>query len=82
MYCIWVSRDPEEHGEGSRAPSQMLFTSSFNSTLNTSHGGYLYEVRMFNRVAIGFSSTFKNGIEVNVVLGEKNSRKDLNKLAK
>ncbi|XP_065063667.1 PAS domain-containing serine/threonine-protein kinase-like [Rhopilema esculentum] len=45
MFCIWVSRDPEEHGEGSRAPSQMLFTSSFNSTLNTSHGGYLYDAQ-------------------------------------
>ena len=51
MYCIWVSRDPEEQGEGSRMANQMLLAGSFNSTLNMSNG-YFSDVS--NSVAFAF----------------------------
>ena len=32
LYCAWMSRDPEEEGEGGRSTSSFALASSFNST--------------------------------------------------
>ena len=32
LYCAWISRDPEEEGEGGRSTSSFALASSFNST--------------------------------------------------
>ena len=32
LYCAWISRDPEEDGEGGRPTSSFALASSFNST--------------------------------------------------
>ncbi|XP_071958896.1 PAS domain-containing serine/threonine-protein kinase-like isoform X2 [Antedon mediterranea] len=36
LYCIWLSRDPSDPGEGGRHISNLTFASSFNSTFNAS----------------------------------------------
>ncbi|PSN52338.1 hypothetical protein C0J52_11417 [Blattella germanica] len=39
VYCVWVSRDPEEMGEGGRyCGGNLTLTSSFNSTVDNSLG--------------------------------------------
>ncbi|XP_068085180.1 PAS domain-containing serine/threonine-protein kinase [Anabrus simplex] len=39
VYCVWVSRDPEELGEGGRnCAGNLTLTSSFNSTVDNSLG--------------------------------------------
>ncbi|XP_069682889.1 PAS domain-containing serine/threonine-protein kinase isoform X2 [Periplaneta americana] len=39
VYCVWVSRDPEEIGEGGRyCGGNLTLTSSFNSTIDNSLG--------------------------------------------
>lgn len=32
LYCAWISRDPEEEGEGGRSTSSFALASSFNNT--------------------------------------------------
>ena len=32
LYCAWISRDPEEEGEGGRSMSSFALASSFNSS--------------------------------------------------
>ena len=56
MYCIWVSRDPEEQGEGSRMANQMLLAGSFNSTLNMSNGYFSDVSNLFLALSFGFNS--------------------------
>ncbi|XP_041361315.1 PAS domain-containing serine/threonine-protein kinase-like [Gigantopelta aegis] len=36
MYCMWISRDPEEPGEGGRSFANLTLASSLNSTLDKS----------------------------------------------
>ncbi|XP_013389166.1 PAS domain-containing serine/threonine-protein kinase isoform X1 [Lingula anatina] len=36
LYCMWVSRDPEEQGEGTRSFANLTLASSLNSTLGAS----------------------------------------------
>ncbi|KAJ8020314.1 PAS domain-containing serine/threonine-protein kinase [Holothuria leucospilota] len=36
LYCMWLSRDPSDPGEGGRLASSMAFASTFNSTGNIS----------------------------------------------
>ena len=39
VYCVWVSRDPEEMGEGGRhCGGNLTLTSSLNSTVDNSLG--------------------------------------------
>ena len=37
LYCAWISRDPEEEGEGGRSMSSFALASSFNSTSPLDH---------------------------------------------
>lgn len=32
LFCAWISRDPEEEGEGGRSTNSFALASSFNST--------------------------------------------------
>ena len=36
VYPLWLSRDPEDPGEGGRSYANLTFASSFNSTFNQS----------------------------------------------
>ncbi|XP_071854888.1 PAS domain-containing serine/threonine-protein kinase-like isoform X2 [Apostichopus japonicus] len=38
LYCMWMSRDPSDPGEGGRPTSSMAFASTINSTGNLSAG--------------------------------------------
>ena len=33
VYCVWVSRDPEDPGEGGRSCANLTLASSLNSTV-------------------------------------------------
>ena len=37
VYCMWVSRDPEEPGECGRSYANLTLASSFNSTMDQSN---------------------------------------------
>ena len=37
VYCMWVSRDPEEVAEGGRSFANLTLASSFNSTMDKSN---------------------------------------------
>ncbi|XP_050395155.1 PAS domain-containing serine/threonine-protein kinase [Patella vulgata] len=39
IFCMWISRDPEEPGEGGRSYASLTLASSFNSTLDQSLAG-------------------------------------------
>ncbi len=36
VYCLWLSRDPEDVGEGGRSYANITLASSFNSTADRS----------------------------------------------
>ena len=36
LYCAWISRDPEEEGEGGRSMNSFALAASFNSSLEYS----------------------------------------------
>ena len=36
VHCLWVSRDPEEQGEGGRSSTNITLASSFNSSIDAS----------------------------------------------
>ena len=36
LFCAWISRDPEEEGEGGRSAAGFSLASSFNSTMDNS----------------------------------------------
>ena len=38
LHCLWVSRDPEDQGEGGRSSTNITLASSFNSSIDvTAH---------------------------------------------
>ena len=39
LYCMWMSRDPSDPGEGGRCTSNLTLASSFSSTFNASVTG-------------------------------------------
>ena len=49
VYCMWVSRDPEEPGECGRSYANLTLASSLNSTMDQSNCS-LGEVRISRNV--------------------------------
>ena len=53
LYCAWISRDPEEEGEGGRSMSSFALASSFNSTSPLDHS-----VRSIAEVSVDILAMF------------------------
>ena len=53
LYCAWISRDPEEEGEGGRSMSSFALASSFNSTSPLDHS-----VRSIAEVSVDILARF------------------------
>ena len=53
LYCAWISRDPEEEGEGGRSMSSFALASSFNSTSPLDHS-----VRSIAEVSVDIPAMF------------------------
>ena len=53
LFCAWISRDPEEEGEGGRSMSSFALASSFNSTSPLDHS-----VRSIAEVSVDILAMF------------------------
>ncbi|XP_021379367.1 PAS domain-containing serine/threonine-protein kinase-like isoform X2 [Mizuhopecten yessoensis] len=49
VYCLWVSRDPEDHPDTSHSYTNLTLASSFNSTMDRSVGECLTDSRLEER---------------------------------
>ncbi|XP_049954466.1 PAS domain-containing serine/threonine-protein kinase isoform X2 [Schistocerca serialis cubense] len=61
VYCVWISRDPEEIAEGGRTCGNLTLTSSFNSTVDNSLG---QAIRSCAQTNISHSRTRSGSVSV------------------
>ena len=65
VYPLWVSRDPEDPGEGGRSYANLTFASSFNSTYNQS---MLLQDQSLGAVSTNTSTVFRSSYMSTVII--------------